>query len=640
MLLRSSLLAWLLIGIAGASRAGDWPHWRGPTHDGHVAEANIVDALPPGGLPVLWMRQLGQGYSGFAVVGDRAYTQFQTLYGQELVCLDAGTGKTLWSHKYAPAFEAGGLYPGPRATPAVADGKVFYVSPEGLVGCVAADNGKLLWELNFIEKFHGQGTDFGYSCSPLVIDGLVILPVGGANASVVALRVADGSTAWQAGSRPASYATALPITWREHALVIVLLQNTLACHDRRTGELWWELPLSHGYDEHAAAPLYREPHLVISGPFQAGAQQFVLEEDPETHRCRPVRGWDSPKLSNDVASSVLVDGMIYGFDLRDPQARLHRTSRGEFRAFDAQSGNVLWSSAEPGHAQVIAADGKLLFFTDVGELVLAEQSRAAYRELGRMTLFGDEICWTMPALANDRLFVRTQSQAACVYVGKRPLARTQTFLKPEQLSRRQRFDTATLLGAEREYPATLPERSECLTWFAWSLALLAGCELIAALLLLTMRRLSVTHAEQGMLILAILAGAVGSRLLHAWPTEYVFTWPLALWGAFQLTLTFSRSVPRERFISRERLLSYGVGAGFLLLCLLYFLLCRALGMAIEWVFLVGFIGALPAALLAQWLIHHDRWWSRALLSIVYPLSFSTYYWSSVWFMYFYMHAPN
>ena len=176
------------------------------------------------GPPVLWVRELGQGYSGFAVADGRAYTQAQSLYQQSLFCLDAKTGETLWSYNYAWPYDGGGLYPGPRSTPTVQGGRVYFCSPQGIVLCVSADEGKLLWSVNFNEQFGGRGTEFGYSASPLVIDGLVILPVGGEQAGIIALKAVDGSLALEsrlaAGKlchAPPDYLEAGFINRRSHA---------------------------------------------------------------------------------------------------------------------------------------------------------------------------------------------------------------------------------------------------------------------------------------------------------------------------------------------------------------------------------------------------------------------------------------
>src|SRR5688500_3118887 len=73
-----------------------WPRWRGPLHDGSLAGEELIEQFPADGPPILWIRELGQGYSGLAVVDGRIHTMTQTLYEQQLICLDAATGDTLW----------------------------------------------------------------------------------------------------------------------------------------------------------------------------------------------------------------------------------------------------------------------------------------------------------------------------------------------------------------------------------------------------------------------------------------------------------------------------------------------------------------------------------------------------------------
>ena len=148
------------------------------------------------------------------VVGNRAYTQTQSLTTQKLLALDADTGRTIWEHSYEWPYDPGGMYPGPRATPTYSHGRIYFASPDGLVECLHADDGKPIWSVNVNKKFDGRGTDFGYSCSPFVEDGKVIFPVGGPKASMVALDANSGATVWTSGDDPASYCSALPITSR------------------------------------------------------------------------------------------------------------------------------------------------------------------------------------------------------------------------------------------------------------------------------------------------------------------------------------------------------------------------------------------------------------------------------------------
>jgi outer membrane protein assembly factor BamB len=177
----------------------DWPHLRGPKYDAISTETGLADAWPADGPPVLWRRDLGQGYSGFVVVGGRVFTQMQTLAGQFVVCLDAETGAERWRYRYGWPWQPAGRYPGPYATPTWNVGRVYFSGPDGLVGCLDAETGRSVWSVNVLRRFTGRGAEFGYACTPLVEDGKVILPVGGPGASLVALDATDGSTAWQSG---------------------------------------------------------------------------------------------------------------------------------------------------------------------------------------------------------------------------------------------------------------------------------------------------------------------------------------------------------------------------------------------------------------------------------------------------------
>ena len=366
-------------------------------------------------------------------------------------------------------------------------GRLYFADPRGTIGCLDAASGRLLWRVNVTERFGSSGTEFGYACSPTVFEGKVILPVGGRSASLVALDAEDGSVVWQSGDDAASYTPAYPITFQGRQLVLGYLQNALVCHDLQTGALIWRRPLSSGYDEHAAWPIYVEPHLWISSAFQGGSELLEFTGDPD----QPLRTvWKSELMSNDIFSSVLVDGALYGFDLREAQAKVHRPSRGQFRCIDFLTGQEHWSTGDAklrrefqpsaadagqrvGHATVLVADGKLFLFNDTGELILARATKSRYEELARVSILGGEICWTQPTLNRGRLFVRNQSRAACVYVGDPKLLAPQTrqaALTAADIPQAKYIDVAAvILGVEPEYAFDIPSDEWLRQWFFISL---------------------------------------------------------------------------------------------------------------------------------------------------------------------------
>ena len=187
------------------------------------------------------------------------------------------------------------------------------------------------------EKFGGKGFEFGYAATPLVEDARVILPVGGPKAGLAALDTKDGSTVWTAGSDSASYCPAFPIMFNKRRCVVGYMQNSLLLVDMSNGKVLYRQALSVGYDEHSAWPIYREPHLALTAPFRVPTTRYELSEGQDGAIACKVN-WLSKEMSNDVASSVLYEKHLYGFNLRDLQARAHRASRGTFKCIDWDTG--------------------------------------------------------------------------------------------------------------------------------------------------------------------------------------------------------------------------------------------------------------------------------------------------------------
>ena len=649
-----SLVVALICGLAGtASRAADegesWPFVRGPDYDGHSRERGIADEWPGEGPPVLWTRELGTGYSGFVAWDDRCCTQYQTLGGQFVLCLNAETGETIWEHRYDWPYEPGGVYPGPRATPTYHAGRVYFAGPSGLIGCLQAGNGDLLWSRNVVEQFNSDGIGFGYSCSPVVEEGKVLLPVGGSGASMVALDADDGSVVWASGDDPASYTPAYPITFRGRRLVLGYLQNALVCRDLETGEEQWRWELSHGYDEHSAWPIYDEPHLWISGPFRNGCQLLKLTGDEQ----RPVESvYQSSLMSNDIFSSVLVDGAVFGFDVSDAQAKTHRPTRGRFRCLDFLTGEEQWSAGDDkprrsidheatgdageriGHATVIVADSKLILMNDTGELILARADRAEYEELARVPVLTGEICWTQPTLHGERLFVRNHSQAACLFLGtadRLPPSGSAGHLTVSDIPQAEYFDLAgAILGIEPEYAFDVPSSRWLREWYLASLGLI-GVSLSAGLLVRIVfgAGLGPSASRWAFWATAFVLGALGTTFLSRWRGDFVFTWPVSIFVAFEAAVAQIRVRGADaEGVKRRRWRSRLVGVGFIGVCVAYFLLCRRLSLVFEWVFLCGFGAALPFSL-AGLLCFRQRSWRPVWQGVMTVAAFSGFYWSSV-----------
>lgn len=621
-----ALLAIASVFFHGATAWADWPHLRGPSLDAVSTEIGLAESWPIQGSPVLWSRELGQGHSGFIIAEGMVFTQRQTLGGQYVLCLNPDTGQTIWESRYDWAWQPKGAYPGPYSSPTWYRGRVYYASPAGQVGCLDAKSGASLWSLNVREQFQGQGFGFGYAITPYVADDLVILPVGGPSASIVALHADDGRTVWRTGSDPASYCPAVPITIQGQRCIVGYLQNALILVDFATGKLLHRQSLSSGYDEHSAWPLYREPHLLLLSPFRLPAQRLELRPGPEGAILCSLQ-WTSRELCNDILSSVLYRGHVFGFDLKQQQASAHRPSRGAFKCLDWDTGAVRWSTDRVGHASVLVADDKLFMLTDAGSLILARADSREYVELGRMQLFADEICWTPPSLLQGRLFARSSSRGVCIYVGRaEDLPGELSPIVLEPAPRSWRLDSTLLMTREREYPNDAPSPKEMTLWFGIGVISLCGAALVTGLAVIVGRcALGRYPACSGLFWgIAFLLGLLGPNVFSAFLDRCLFTWPLSLYVAFHATVLACLKAEQPPGKTRSNWHARIVIVGFLFVCYGYFELCKAVGMFIGWSFLFGFPLAFPMTFLAAHsTIKRKCWWIGAGLTL---LGFAAYFW--------------
>jgi hypothetical protein len=351
-------------------------------------------------------------------------------------------------------------------------------------------------------------------------------------------------------------------------------------------------------------------------------------------------------MSNDVASSVLVDGHLYGFDLRDVQTKGRRPSRGSFRCIELLTGNLEWSNGNPqkrrnpsdpkviGHTSVIFADGKLIMLNDSGDLILARATPDQYEQLGRVNVFADEICWTAPALHRGCVFLRDQKRAVCIYIGQSDLLDSHVAaaaLTAEEAAQVVSSSPAEILGIGQEHAYRKPSASEFRHWYAYCLGLLIIAILCASCLCLAFRRRGMRWATAQWFLWssAFLLGALGTTILATWHGEFIFTWPLSLFAVFQPTL---RQLQLSRHstapIPNGRLQSRTAGLLFVAVVIGYFLTCQRLGLVAQWFFLTGFVAVVPIEFVRRRFMDTstDHPWLEGSYLVI---SFSAYYWASV-----------
>jgi outer membrane protein assembly factor BamB len=390
-----------LTACAGFGSAEDWPRYRGANFNGVSGEKNWLGAWPGGQPKQLWKKNVGTGFASLAVANGRVYTVGHTGKEDAVYCFDAVTGAEIWKHAYAQELDPKYYEGGPSATPTVDGGKVYTISKEGDVLCLDTGTGALVWSKNVHKEFGVELPDWGFAGSPHVEGDLVILNAG---TSGIALKKATGEKVWTSGKDAAGYATPVPFVNEGRRALAIFGASQIFAVEPQTGKVLWHQAWKTEYDVNSADPSVSGDLLYVSSGYGKGNAAIRFGAG------KPEQVWFNKEVRAHFSSPVVIGGYVYGVDGQggDKDSQL--------KCLELKTGKLIWASPKSSTGALTAADGKLIWLTGNGELVVVEANPAGYKELARAQVTGGK-CWTAPVLANGRLYVRNaKGDVVCVDV--------------------------------------------------------------------------------------------------------------------------------------------------------------------------------------------------------------------------------
>jgi outer membrane protein assembly factor BamB len=433
---------------APALPAADWPQYMGPTRDNVWAETGVVRSFPAGGPKELWRVPVGGGYAGPAVVGRKVYVADKQLKpgamddkdpfagsgketpaAERLLCLDAKTGKVLWKYEYDVTYKI--QYPaGPRCTPTVSGGKVYFVGAMGDFACLDAATGAKLWSKQFTKDYPAKVPVWGFAGHPVIHQNLVICLVGGDGSTVVAFDKDTGAEVWKAISTPdggQGYNTPAVVKGGGTDQLVVWTPKALYGLNPTTGSKYWDVPLAPEYGMSIMSPR-QDGDLVYAGGI--GNVAVTLKLDATKPAVTEVwRGKGGPRVKDGLypvnMTPFAENGILYGAD-----------QPGQFRAVEMATGKRLWATFLPtlgkehdedykngpsGTAFAVKNGDRYFLFAETGHLIAAKMTPRGYEEVSRAYLLdptgpslGRKVVWSPPAFADRCVFARNDKELVCV----------------------------------------------------------------------------------------------------------------------------------------------------------------------------------------------------------------------------------
>ena len=386
-------------GIAAPAAAQDWPQWRGPERDGAVSGFE-APAEWPETLSEDWSVEVGLGYATPILRGETLWMFVRQDEDEVVLALDPETGETRWRTAYPAPFDMSPATrrhgPGPKSTPALADGRLFVHGMTGSVAAFDAESGEMRWQVP------GAGVEPLYhtAMSPLVHEGRVIVHLGGHDdGALTAFDAESGEVHWAWDGDGPAYGSPMLFEFDGVEQVVVFTQEHFVGVGFDDGALLWSRPFTTPSDTTSQTPV-RFRDLVIQSGRDNGVVAF-----------RPVRraggwateeAWATDEVSLHMANPVAAGATLFGLSHRN---------RGQYFALDLETGATLWTSPprQAGNAAILRAGDWILSLEDDAELAVIEASRDGFREHRRYRV-ADSDTWTQPVVSGRRVFVKDVSR--------------------------------------------------------------------------------------------------------------------------------------------------------------------------------------------------------------------------------------
>ena len=425
---------------AHAACAADWPCFRGPGCRGVAADDPRLPTRWNATKNVRWKADLdGRGWASPIVVGDRVIlttaippaapedAKKGLYFGGErpdvpggdvrwvVTCLDAATGFTLWE-----TVIARGPAPGPihvknsyaSETP-VSDGERIYAAFAG-VGIVCLDlEGNRVWEHRWRPRAMRSG--WGPAASPVLHAGrLYVVNDNEDDSFVAALDARTGRELWrQSRDEKSNWAT--PFVWENsHRTELVTPGTGTTRSYALDGRLLWQL--AGGSAITIATPYAAHGLLYVSSG-------FVLDRQRPIWAIRPGGSGDLTLADGADSSAAIAwcrrdaapynpTTLVYGDEL------YVLADRGLMACYDARTGRQHYRKERLPEGRAFTASpwayGGLVFCANEYGETFVIRAGPTFELLHTNLLADDDMLMASPAIANGRLYIRTDRRLYCL----------------------------------------------------------------------------------------------------------------------------------------------------------------------------------------------------------------------------------
>ena len=398
-LLASISLILFLLQLTDGQKISEW---RPENRTGVSAETGLLKSWPVAGPSLLWFNQdLAPGFSSVTFGQNSIFLTGMIGKNDVLFALDT-VGKIKWQVAYGRAWN--GATPESRCTPTVEGNRVYVSSGSGDLACVDANTGKIIWSVKASELYKGTFESWGIAESLLIDGNKLFFTPGGPQTMTIALDKLTGSLIWKSESLHDSpaYVSPILINYSGKRLIINVSSSYVFAVDPSNGKIAWKikhLDINPAKAEviKCVTPLYSDGKIYVTGGYDHGA--FMLGLTDGGNNAKVV--WTDNVLDVHHGGVVLVNGNIYGSNWLN-------NNDGNWCCIDWNTGKKKYEEHWKCKGSIISAEGMLYIYDErTGFVGLVKANPAKFDLVSSFKISkGAGPYWAHPVIHNKKLYIR------------------------------------------------------------------------------------------------------------------------------------------------------------------------------------------------------------------------------------------
>ncbi len=377
----------------------DWPQFRGPNRDSKVTGFK-APATWPAELKQVWKVTVGTGDATPVLSGKKLYLSTRQNAEEVVLCLDAETGKEIWKTTYPAAAVTGPStsHPGPRSTPAVAQGKIVTYGVTGILTCLDAATGKILWKKdnpgNLVPQFYT-------GMSPLITEGMCIVHTGTKDkGTIAALDLATGNEKWKWEGDGPAYSSPSLMTVDGKKMVVVQTEKNLIGLGLTDGKLLWQVATPPQQRFYNSTSPYINGQIIYYTGQGSGTKAIQIVKEGDKFSVKEL--WSNPEVGAKWNTPILKDGYLYGF-----------TDQRRIYCLDAKTGKTAWldETINSDFATILDCGSVIIGFPSTGNLIVFKPDPKAYSEIAKYKVAETPV-YAFPVISGNTVYVKDADSLA------------------------------------------------------------------------------------------------------------------------------------------------------------------------------------------------------------------------------------